>query len=161
MYIMTSYFYQIRFFTPNMIPLSTARFDPRWFHQNRDQKYQWKDKNGVWNGLRAEEFAPGPSCEGLCRGPECCSTGSPHLCKFLKEYRKQLDALDFKDIIKRIYKIGKAVQNAEGFTEDPIIVFIVHEATSNPCSERRVIQEWFADNGYPIREFTHKKNSMA
>jgi hypothetical protein len=49
------------------------------------------------------------------------------------------------------------VQAEEGFTEEPIIVLIVHEATNNPCSERRVIQEWFRDNGYPIEEFVHQK----
>lgn len=32
MKILISYFYQIRFFKPNMIPLSTAAFDPKWFH---------------------------------------------------------------------------------------------------------------------------------
>ena len=154
MQIMTSYFYQIRFFTPNMIPLSTAVWDPRWYHQNTgDQKYQWKDKNGVWNGLRAEPFAPGPLCDNLCRGPEYCDGGDPMKCAFLRTYRTQLDQLDFKDIIKRIYTIGKAVQEREGFEEEPIVVLIVHEATSNPCSERRVIQEWFRDNGYPIKEF--------
>ena len=149
MQIMTSYFYQIRFFTPNMIPLSTAVWDPRWYHQNTgDQKYQWKDKNGVWNGLRAEPFAPGPLCDNLCRGPEYCDGGDPMKCAFLRTYRTQLDQLDFKNIIKRIYTIGKAVQEREGFEEEPIVVLIVHEATSNPCSERRVIQEWFRDNGY-------------
>ena len=156
MRIMTSYFYQIRFFTPNMIPLSTAVWDPKWFHQNTgDQRVQWKDKNGVWNGLRAEPFAPGPLCEGLCRGPEYCNNGDPQFCQFLRAYRKQLDMLDFKEIIKRIYTIGKAVQEKEGFTEEPIVVLIVHEATDNPCSERRVIQEWFRDNGYITEEFRH------
>ena len=150
---MTSYFYQIRFMKPNYIPLSTARFDPKWFHQNQGQGYQWKDKNGVWNGLRAEPFVPGPTCEHLCRGPEYCNDGDPHMCAFLRAYRAQLDQLDFQDIIKRIYSLGKAVQEKEGFTEDPIIVFIVHEATNNPCSERRVIQEWFKDHGYPLQEF--------
>lgn len=33
MKIYTSYFYQIRFFKPNMIPLSTAKYDPSWFHK--------------------------------------------------------------------------------------------------------------------------------
>ncbi len=147
---MTSYFYKIRFMKPNYIPLSTAKYDPWWFkHQGR----QWKDKNGVWNGLRAEPFAPGPLCDQLCRGPEYCDSGDPHQCLFLKTYRKQLDQLDFKDIIKRIYSIGKQVQEKEGFTEEPVIVLIVYEATNNQCSERRVIQEWFKDNGYEIEEF--------
>ena len=155
MRIMISYFYQIRFFSSNMIPVSTAKYDPRWFHQNKNQKHEWKDKNGVWNGIRAEVFAPGPLCDNLCRGPECCDTGNPQTCPFLKAYRKQLDNLDFKEIIQRIYKLGKAVQENECFTEEPIVVLIVHEAPNNPCSERRVIKEWFKENGYPLEEFMH------
>ena len=44
---MTSYFYQIRNFKPNMIPLSTALWDPKWFHKNKGHSFQFKDKNGV------------------------------------------------------------------------------------------------------------------
>lgn len=153
MYIMTSYFYQIRFFTPNMIPLSTAVWDPRWFFNNRYQGYQWKDKNGVWNGLRAEPFVPGPQCEGLCFGRENCVSKDPSYCPFLKAYRKQLDELDFAEIIKRIYKLGIAIQQREGFKEDPIMVLMVHEAFTNPCSERWVIRNWFKDHGYFPEEF--------
>ena len=39
MKIYTSYFYQIRFFKPNMIPLSTAKYDPSWFHKGLGWKY--------------------------------------------------------------------------------------------------------------------------
>lgn len=28
----TSYFYKLRFFTPNMLPFSTAKWDPKWYH---------------------------------------------------------------------------------------------------------------------------------
>lgn len=150
---MTSYFYQIRFMKSNYIPLSTAAWDPKWFHQNKGHSFQWKDKNGVWNGLRAEPFVPGEKCEGLCRGPETCGEGNPKYCRFLQEYRKQLDELDFKEIIQRIYNLGIKVQEKEGFTEEPIIVFIFHEAFTNPCSERWVVREWFKDNGYPVEEF--------
>lgn len=154
MYIMTSYFYQIRFMKSNYIPLSTCHSDPKWFHQGTyDKSIQWKDKNGIWNGLRAEPFAPGPSCEGLCRGPENCMSKDSKTCAFLRTYRKQLDSLDFKDIIKRIYNIGMTIQKTEGFAEEPVVVLIVHEAFTNPCSERWVIQDWFRDNGYPIQEF--------
>ena len=153
MKIYTSYFYQIRFFKPNMIPLSTAKFDPDWFHEGMGYKHQWKDKNGVWNGLRAPEFAPGPVCEGLCYGPEGCETHDPTSCLFLNAYRYQLDQLDYKDIIKRCEKIANKVKDFEQFEEEPVIVLIVHEATNNPCSERRVIQEWFAANGKEVTEW--------
>ena len=46
MQIMTSYFYQVRFMKPNMIPLSTALSDPQWFHKGTyDKTIQFKDKN--------------------------------------------------------------------------------------------------------------------
>lgn len=49
-----SYFYQIRFFKPNMIPISTAKWDPKWYSQNGKP---YIDKRGVVNGLRAPVLA--------------------------------------------------------------------------------------------------------
>lgn len=151
--IYTSYFYQVRFMKPHMVPLSTACFDPRWFHQNKGQDFVWKDKNGVYNGLRAPVFAPGPLCENLCRGPETCVTRDPQTCLFLNTYRYQLDQLDFNDVVARCERLGKYVQSLEHFTEEPAIMLLVHEAPQNPCSERRVIQEWFAANGKEVVEW--------
>lgn len=154
MKIMTSYFYQIRFMKQNYIPLSTCVGDPKWFHKNSyDKSFQWKDKNGVWNGLRAEPFVPGAECDGLCHGRETCNAYGPQTCSFLKAYRRQLDKLDFNEILERFQHIGTAIQKVEGFTEEPVYVLIVHEAYDNPCSERWVIQDWFKDNGYEIKEF--------
>lgn len=67
MEIYTSYFYKVRFFKPNMIPISTAFSDPSWFHNFKGHNYQFIDKNGVINGLRADVFAPGPVARELCR----------------------------------------------------------------------------------------------
>lgn len=154
MKILTSYFYQIRFMKPNYIPLSTAYIDPKWFHKGTyDKSIQWKDKNGVWNGLRAEPFMPGEECDGLCHGRETCNAYGPNTCSFLKTYRKQLDRLDFNEMLNRFEKIGKAIQEKEGFTEEPIFVLIFHEKYDNPCSERWPVQAWFRDNGYDIKEF--------
>ena len=153
MKIMTSYFYQIRFFTPNMIPLSTAVWDPKWFHANRGQDYHFKDKNGVWNGLRAEPFMPGEMCMGLCTGSENCDSKDPSSCLFLKTYRIQLDLLDYDEMLTRFERMGNFIQELEGFEEEPILVLIVHEAYDNPCSERWVIQDWFKSHNYDIKEF--------
>lgn len=153
MKIYTSYFYQLRFFTPNIIPLSTAIWDPKWFHQGKGQDFVYKDKNGVYNGLRAPPFAPGPLCSDDCRGLDNCVTKDPYSCNFMKSYRKQLDKLDFDDIMKRFKRIANYVQGLEKFTEEPIIVLLVHEASRNPCSERRIIQEWFADHGIEVTEW--------
>ena len=143
---------------PYMIPLSTAIFDPKWFYNFQKQGYVWKDKNGVYNGLRAPVFAPGPMCEGLCSGPEGCQTQSPQTCLFLKTYRYQLDQLDYNDIIERCENIANKIKNIENFDEEPIIMLLVHEAYNNPCSERRVIQEWFASYGKEVVEWQPKKN---
>jgi len=138
---------------PYMIPLSTACFDPKWFHQNLGQEHVWKDKNGVYNGLRAPVFAPGPLCENLCRGPETCITKDPKTCLFLNTYRYQLDQLNYDDVIARCERMGKYIQSLEHFSEEPVIILLVHEAKTNPCSERRVIQEWFAAHGKEVTEW--------
>ena len=153
MKIYTSYFYQVRFMKPYQIPLSTAKWDPKWFYDNKTQGYVWVDKNGVYNGLRAEPFAPGPLCDGLCSGKENCLTGSPQSCLFLKTYRYQLDQLDYQNIIARCEHMADYIQHLANFTEEPEIILLVHEAKDNPCSERRVIQEWFASHGKIVTEW--------
>lgn len=154
MKIMTSYFYQIRFMKQNYIPLSTALSDPKWFHKGTyDKNIQFKDKNGVWNGLRAEPFMPGEECEGLCHGRDVCNAYGPQTCSFLKTYKRQLDKLDYDEILERFRKIGEAIQKQEGFEEEPVFVLIFHEAYDNPCSERWPVQEWFKEHNYDIKEF--------
>ena len=153
MQIYTSYFYQVRFMTPHMIPISTAKYGPSWFKQGKP----WKDKNGVWNGLCAPQFAPGPMCDNLCRGPEVCDTHDPTKCLFLKTYRYQLDKLDFNDVIARCERLGNYIKSLENFSEEPVIIFLVHEAPNNSCSERQVIQEWFVANGKKVIEWDNTK----
>ena len=80
-------------------------------------------------------------------------TRSPQSCLFLKTYRYQLDLLDYNDVIARCERIGNYIKSLEHFSEDPVIILLVHEAADNPCSERRVIQEWFADNGKDVVEW--------
>lgn len=150
MKIYTSYFYQVRFFKRNMIPLSTAMWDPKWFHLNDSQDVTFKDANGVYNGLRATPFVPGPLCHDDCRGQPCNQT--PNTCNFLRNYRKQLDALDFQEIIKRFKRLANDIQRYERFKEEPIMVLLFHEAYDNPCSERWIVLDWFKDNSYPISE---------
>ena len=154
--IYTSYFYQIRFMKPYHIPLSTACFDPRWFHKNHGQDYVWKDKNGVYNGLRAPVFAPGEMCAGLCHGLDQCEQKNPDSCLFLNTYRYQLDQLDYNDIISRCEKMGNHIKSIENFSEEPVIILIVHEAPTNFCSERKPIQEWFASHGKEVKEWIPK-----
>lgn len=161
MKIYISYFYQLRFFPRNAVPLSTAVYDPAWFHEGtRNQEHKFKDRRGVWNGLRAEPFMPGAACEGLCHGPEYCGLRpddveafSPTKCSFLRRYLVQLNMLDFDEMMNRFEKLGKTIQNKEGFLEEPIAILLVHEAPDNPCSERWPLIKWFADHGYELEEW--------
>ena len=154
MKIYTSYFYQIRFFKPYQIPLSTAAWDPKWFY-NKKQGTNYIDKNGVVNGLRADLLClPTELYEDEC-GKECGFI--PPNCPFMVKYRKYLDSLDFNDVVKRCEALATKVKSKLNFDEEPEIILMVHEPLSRPCAERPVLQAWFSDNGYHITEWEKDK----
>ena len=155
----TSYFYQIRFFKPYMIPFSTAVWDPKWYHDFRPQTYNFIDKNGVLNGLRIKNFMPGKSCENLCRGPEFCSTGDPETCEFLKAYEKQLQALDPVQIERYFEYVCQQIQKSMGLQCNLMPVLIVHEAPTKACSERSVILKVMNEKGIPTTELKYPIDS--
>lgn len=148
-----SYFYQIRNFKPNMIPVSTAMWDPQWYHNWQTPDYTFLDKRGIVNGLRCEELHGDESCDNLC-GP-CCTDHNPDECLFLKNYRAHLDSLDLPALIARAERAAADIQSRLGFEEEPIIVFIVYEAPKNPCSERQVLLKYFADNNIDCKELSY------
>lgn len=156
MKIYTSYFYQIRFFPETLIPLSTCLSDPKYFHDNKGIHHQFKDKNGVWNGLRAEPFVPNETCEGLCYGPNGCPNPTAPNCAFLQTYLTQLRQLNFVETIERFRTLGNKIKEVEGWDREPDFALIVYEAPQNICSERSIIQQWFAENGKPISELKFK-----
>ncbi len=149
MKIYTSYFYQVRHFSKNMVPLSTAVWDPKWFHLHDTQDVTFIDAKGVYNGLRATPFVPDDTCPHDC-SKECKQ--KPKGCTFLTAYRKQLDRLNFQEILQRFERLGNDIKRYEKFVDEPIMVLLFHEAYDNPCSERWVVLDWFRDNGYPITE---------
>lgn len=153
MKIYTSYFYQIRNMNKDIIPLSTAVWDPKWFHDGKHQGYAYLDDNGVYIGLRAEPFVPGIRCRDLCRGPETCKSRDPHTCDFLSEYRRQLDELDFNTIMMQLDSMSETIMKLRSLKDKPDIALVFHEAPGNPCSERHVVTAWFKDHGYEIEEF--------
>lgn len=155
----TSYFYQLRFFTPNMIPISTAKWDPKWFHDFQDSKHVFVDKNGVYNGLRADPFVfPESFWEELEKTGEECSKECPHTsteCAFMRLYYKYLKTLDFNEIKGRCENLALRVKEKAGFEEEPVIVLLVHEKADCPCAERPILWKWFRENGVEIEEW-HK-----
>lgn len=154
MKIAISYFYKIRFFKPWMIPLSTAKWDPEWYHQGKDYKHTFIDKNGVINGYRIESFAPGATCEGLCGGPAQCGS-DPGSCAFLSTYRKQLAAIDFESLKAKLEEFSNQLKASSAWPpQEPVFVFIVYEPPQKKCSERGAIMDWFKSHGCECNELT-------
>ena len=146
--IFTSYFYQIRNFTPNMIPISTAMRDPAWFRPPQNKEY-YIDKNGVINGLRYEPLIIQKHGINGCPSPECCwyAISEVHPCPCMQEYEQLLFSLVDK---KRTLKAFEYCLNK--FNVDTIVL-MVYEAPNNPCSEREALQSFFdcKELEYPIK----------
>lgn len=154
MKIAISYFYQIRNFKKYMIPVSTARWDPKWYHDFQHSEYTFLDKRGIINGLRCEELHPNDNCVNLCLGKEHCSD-NPNNCLFLKEYKKQLEQIDFINFMERAKKSINKIAKQLNLIEEPILVFIVYETPNNLCSERQVLLDWFNNNGIKCEELKY------
>ena len=76
-------------------------------------------------------------------------TGDPNTCKFIVEYKKQLEMLDFDIFMDRLEQnLTTVVKRYLGIVDiDEVIpIFIVHEAPDNKCSERVPLMEWFERN---------------
>ena len=147
MRIYTSYFYMVRFFKPNMLPVSTAVWDPKWYHAFKDQKFRFRDKNGVWNGFRAEKLHPQEDNHNCP-----CENKEQENCLFKQKYKEQLSKVDAHKMLDSMEEFMIKLKAKEGWEGEPTIVFLVHEAPNNPCSERKAIQEWLINAGYKVKE---------
>lgn len=150
MKVMISYFNNIRHFEPNMIPLSTAKWDPKWYRDEHNCVY--RDKRGVLNGFRCEMlvFDDRNWTQLMKDNLECCRDCPQYkdrredFCMFMKLYLEQLRQIDFKDFIRRVKEFI--------IRDDLIPVLIVHEKPDRLCAERYVLKQWFKENGYELEE---------
>lgn len=140
----TSYFYQIRNFDKNMIPFSTAAWDPKWYHADSyDKIRKFIDKRGVINGVRAEQLVPKfPGAEVMCKNQQCAKTHD-WMCDFQWGYWEMLNRLDCVEELKRLEFDAMTLANRFKFEKEPIIMLMVHEGPSRPCAERPVLQKYF------------------
>ena len=151
MKISTSYFYQIRYFKPNMLPVSTAVYDPVWFYSKTGASRVYKDRNGIWNGVRFPTLSPMSLGEGLCDKTTGCI---PDNCIFLTKYMEYLNSLDFQKVYNALNTFAKHFASIEK-VDDVHIVLIVHESPTNPCSERIPLQQFFTNNGIVCKELDY------
>lgn len=154
MKIAISYFYQIRNFKENMLPLSTACWDPKWFHDNQDEKHIFIDKRGIINGIRILPLHPDVTCEGLCQGKQCTNK-KPSQCAFLQTYEKQLNNLNFEELYTDMENLANKFQEYKKLKEEPILVLIVYETPTNPCSERQILIKYFNLKGINCQELQY------
>ena len=140
--IYTSYFYQIRNFKPNMVPISTAMSDPAWYKPPEGKEY-YIDKRGIVCGLRYEPLIV--QKWGTCGCPCEDKTCAP-LCPTMIEYETLLFSLVNKEKTLKAFEYCLNKFNAD------TIVLIVYESPNNPCSERFALQKFFncEELKYPI-----------
>lgn len=149
-----SYFARIRKFATNEVPVSTANWDPKWYHPPKNKKGVYLDKRGVINGLRVDPFSP--KYTG-CTGSRDC-LWEPEKCDFIDRYKRQLAALDPNDILERFRSLeARLKEKYPGYFDDEItFVLMVYEKPDNECSERWSIIEWFHENGIKIEEWEER-----
>lgn len=156
MRICTSYFYQIRNFKRNMIPISTAIYDPAWYHDfMKDNSYIFKDKRNIINGIRIESIIEQGKKSN--HGPEICPCKNKdcNTCSFLTNYKKNLENINFDNMIVDMQKLANNYKEKEKIKEEIILVLIVYETPNNPCSERKSLQEYFINHGWECKELEY------
>lgn len=152
--------------TNNILPVSTAMWDPKWFHANKKDNYRFMDNNGVINGVRmnslcmdmyrVELLAKTQSdCESLCKKGEECHYITKGMCPFMHSYAEC--------VRKKNPDFQKFIAFCEGYLQFlncrfnlslDTMIFIVHEAPSRPCGERPVLVQWFQENGMELPEWS-------
>lgn len=156
MQIRTSYFYQIRHFKKNMIPISTCIWDPAWFHNfTQDYDHIFFDKRHILNGLRLEKIIEQGRHSN--HGPDMCPCENKQYktCSFLQQYRNNLEKIDFNEMIMDMQNFAENYKRNEKIEEEIILVLIVYETPSNPCSERIPLQEYFTKHGWECKELKY------
>ena len=156
MRIATSYFYQIRNFKKNMIPVSTAMSDPEWYRPPKEKEYYY-DKRGIVCGLRYEPLIVQGLGEHICpcelHDEMLLHPEKSGLCATMMEYRLLLEQVDFDRMIKGFEHCANKFKSISD--EEPIIVLMVYEAPSNPCSERWALQDYFKSHGWDCKELEY------
>lgn len=154
MKIFISTYYNIRFFSSNMIPIAVTQGWPFWLMKNKPRLYL--DSNSVIIGIKEDSLVfPPEKFENL---DEKCQKDCPYVfkvpnCQFMLEYYNYLKENNFDLLLKEFERISKEVYKINKYEGEPIIVLMVYEKPSCTCSERVVLQKWFRDNHYSLEEW--------
>lgn len=156
MRVYISYFYQIRNFNKYIIPLSTAMFDPKWYHSDGSVYNLFWDKNGVINGLRCYQFIfDKDKYAGWCS--DTCEWRGKETCPYLNAYRKMLNMIEWSDLMNFFTSAITYVANHNKDTDNIDkydICLIVYETPSSECSERKELVKWFKEHDVDLVEWS-------
>lgn len=148
MQIYVSYFYNIRFFPDNLIPVSTAIRDPKWYHDFKSSDYVFRDKRGIVNGLRAYMLSPHKIDN--CECTNCRSNKDTSICSFIRQYHGYIFSLNFEEVYSYLCNISQEFNGSD-------ICLMVYEKPDNPCSERATLVEWFGLHGIEVKELSRNQ----
>ena len=130
-----SYFGQMRNFTDNMLPISTVKWDQAWF----------KGMERIDELVMPDSYVRDlETTDTMCR--KNCPLQAP--CGFMRKYKEYLDTLDFDKILTKLFLLSLKYPLTD------TIVLMVYEKSDVPCAERPVLQEWFAEHGIKLVEWT-------
>lgn len=135
-----------------MIPVSTALFDPDWYRPSEGQEYFY-DKRGIVCGLRYEPLIVQREAPSLCPCGELDWKERAPACPAMIEYSYLLSSfVDKERTLQAFEYCAEKFKRELNLPCEPIIVLMVYEAPTNPCSERWALQKFFncKELRYPI-----------
>ena len=158
MKVMISYFNNIRNFDTDVLPVSTAMWDPKWYHNSLAPDNIFIDKRGIVNGMKCRKLIlPITDWYELENSNEECRHDCPFIgtnCKFMQKYRHHLDTIKFDKLLTSFQTMLQYVNQLLGL-ECKDVVLLVHEKPDKLCSERVVLKAWFKDHGLELEEYKY------
>lgn len=139
--IYISYFYNIRFFPSTLVPVSTAMWDPKWFHDGKGQNHIYINDKGVLCGVRLPMFSP-KGIDAACQ--KNCPL-NPESCDFIKDYYNLINSRDAQEYMDALSEVAIESRKLLKLNDWPDICLIVHEPPTVKCSERSGIIKLFHD----------------
>lgn len=130
-----SYFARLKDFTSNMLPISTAAFEQKWFRDKVEHLPELTPPMSIAATLEAKGE--------MCR--KNCPLHAP--CGFMDLYKKYLDTLDFNNILLKLELLTLKHPSVD------TIVLMVYEKYDVPCAERPCLQTWFKEHGIELKEW--------
>ena len=76
------------------------------------------------------------------------------------EHFDDMEFTHFESVQKELgNSINRLIVSIENYPDLKAIIFIVHEPTSVICGERPVLQHWFKENGFELKEWNQNEIS--